>query len=139
MSIAKNNRDEAFKNNTDEASQVKDLQKSMSSIKHKFLVMSSKGGVGKTSVIVNLALAPSMRGMKVGLMDLNYNSPEIHKLFGFEFEAAGEIDNLNVIEPSHLLDFLIQLVHTPHVIRTQLLIRVSRCRFGNALPLRPSR
>jgi len=61
----------------------------MSSIKHKFLVMSSKGGVGKTSVIVNLALALSMKGMKVGLMDLNYNSPEIHKLFGLELFSTG--------------------------------------------------
>ena len=92
MSIADNSRDQASKNNPDEASQVKDLQKSMSSIKHKLLFISSEGGVGKTSVIVNFALALSMRGMKVGLMDLNYNSPEIHKIFGFEVEAVGERD-----------------------------------------------
>jgi Mrp family chromosome partitioning ATPase len=34
----------------------------MSSIKHKFLVMSSQGGVGKTSVIVNFALALANKG-----------------------------------------------------------------------------
>jgi Mrp family chromosome partitioning ATPase len=92
MSITENNRNRASKKNTDEASQVQDLQKSMSSIKHKFLVMSSRGGVGKTNVIVNLAMAFLKRGVKCGLMDLNYNSPEIHKLFGFDFEAAGKID-----------------------------------------------
>jgi Mrp family chromosome partitioning ATPase len=54
--------------------------------------MSSKGGVGKTSVIVNLAMALLRRGVKCGLMDLNYNSPEIHKIFGFDFEATSEID-----------------------------------------------
>ena len=62
MSITENNRNRASKKNTDEASQVQDLQKSMSSIKHKFLVMSSQGGVGKTSVIVNLAMALSKKG-----------------------------------------------------------------------------
>ena len=40
----------------------------MTIIKHKFLVMSSKGGVGKTSVLANLALSLAKKGMKVGLI-----------------------------------------------------------------------
>jgi Mrp family chromosome partitioning ATPase len=78
--------------NTRKSQQVQDFRESLSSIKHKFLVMSSRGGVGKTGVIVNLAMALLKRGVKCGLMDLNYNSPEIHKLFGFDFEAGGKID-----------------------------------------------
>jgi len=50
MSITENSRNGASKKNTDEAEQVQALQESMSSINHKFLVMSSQGGVGKTSV-----------------------------------------------------------------------------------------
>ena len=92
MSIAENNRDEASNNNTDEASQVRDLQKFMSSIKHKFLVMSSQGGVGKTSVIVSLAVALSKKGMKVGLMDANFRCPDIRRMLGLEPAVANNSD-----------------------------------------------
>ena len=59
-------------------------QRSMSSIKHKFLVMSSQKGVGKTSVIVNLAVALSKRGVKVGLMDDNFHGPGVFRMLGLE-------------------------------------------------------
>ena len=62
MSITENKRDSVFRKNTDEAMKVEAIQESMASIKHKFLVMSSKGGVGKTSVLVNLAMALSKKG-----------------------------------------------------------------------------
>lgn len=88
MGLTENNRDRASNNNTDEASQVKDLQKAMSSIKHKFLVMSSQGGVGKTSVVVNLAVALSKRRVKVGLMDVNFHGPDIHRMLGLEPAVA---------------------------------------------------
>jgi len=77
---------------TETSQRVQALQESLSSIKHKFLVMSSKGGVGKTSVIVNLAMALSRRGVKGGLMDVNFSSPDIHKMFGFEFAAASDLN-----------------------------------------------
>jgi len=78
--------------NTEKSQQGQALQESLSSIKHKFLVMSSNGGVGKTSVIVNLAMALSSKGVKGGLMDVNYCSPDIHKMFGFELAVASDID-----------------------------------------------
>ena len=84
MSITCNNRNRAPKKNTDEAPQVQALQESMSSIKHKFLVISSQAGVGKTSVIVNLAVALSKRGVRVGIMDVNYHGPDIHRMLGLE-------------------------------------------------------
>jgi len=78
--------------NTQKSQQFQDDRGFISAIKHRFLFMSSKGEVGNTSVSVNLALVFSRKGMKVGLMDLNYYSPEIHKIFGFEVEAVGEMD-----------------------------------------------
>ena len=92
MSITENNRNSASKKNTDEALQVQALQESMSSIKHKFLVMSSQGGVGKTSVIVNLAVSLAKKGMKVGLMDANFHGPDIHRMLGLEPAVASNSD-----------------------------------------------
>ncbi len=92
MSITENNRNRASNKSTEEASQVKDLQKAMSSIKHKFLVMSSQGGVGKTSVVVNLAVALSKKGVKVGLMDVNFHGPDIRRMLGLEPAVASNSD-----------------------------------------------
>ncbi len=92
MSITENKRDSASGKNTDEAMQVQALQESLSSIKHKFLVMSTQGGVGKTSVIVNLALALSKRGVKVGLMDANYQGPDIRGMLGLELATTSDSD-----------------------------------------------
>ena len=57
---------------------------SMARIKQKYLALSSQGGVGKTSVIVNLALALSNRGVKVGLMDVNFLAPDIYRMLGLK-------------------------------------------------------
>ena len=92
MSISGSNSDEVFKIGTDKASKVQVPQKSISSVKHKLLVMSSQGGVGKTSVIVNLAVTLSKRGVKVGLMDLNFQGPDIHRMLGLEIAVAGNLD-----------------------------------------------
>lgn len=51
-------------------------------IKHKLMVMSGKGGVGKSSVAVYLALSLARRGFKVGLMDIDLHGPSIPKMLG---------------------------------------------------------
>jgi len=48
--------------------------------------------VGKTSVIVNLAVALSKRGVRVGIMDVNYHGPDIHRMLGLEPSVAGVSD-----------------------------------------------
>jgi ATP-binding protein involved in chromosome partitioning len=58
------------------------IQESLSLIKHKLLVMSGKGGVGKSSVSANLAVALSRRGAKVGLMDVDLHGPDIPRMLG---------------------------------------------------------
>jgi Mrp family chromosome partitioning ATPase len=93
MSITDDKRASVFGKYTDEAMKVQTTQESMASIKHKFVVMSSKGGVGKTSAILNLAMALSRRGVKVGLMDVNFHSPDIHTMLGLEPSVARDPDN----------------------------------------------
>lgn len=68
------------------------IKLALENIKHKILVMSGKGGVGKSTVAVNLAFGLSERGYKVGLMDVDLHGPDIPKMLGLEFEVveAGE-------------------------------------------------
>ncbi len=59
-------------------------RESLSRIKKKFIVMSGKGGVGKTSVSVNIAIALARAGMKVGLMDVDIHGPDIPRMLGLD-------------------------------------------------------
>jgi Mrp family chromosome partitioning ATPase len=54
----------------------------MSRIKHKVLVMSGKGGVGKTTVAVNLSIALAVSGKSVGLMDIDIHGPNVPNMIG---------------------------------------------------------
>ncbi len=64
----------------DDASVKDSLQK----IKNKFIVMSGKGGVGKTSTSVNLALALAAKGFNVGLLDVDLHGPDVPRMLGLE-------------------------------------------------------
>jgi len=60
------------------------LQKTISSIKHTIAIQSGKGGVGKSTVTWNLALAFAERGLSVGVMDADVTGPSIPLLAGLE-------------------------------------------------------
>jgi len=53
-------------------------------IKHKYLVLSGKGGVGKSSVAVNLAVWLAGRGKNTGLLDVDIHGPSVPKLLNLE-------------------------------------------------------
>lgn len=60
------------------------LQDNISHIKHKIVVLSGKGGVGKSTVATNIAVALSLKNQKVGLMDVDIHGPSIPKMLGLE-------------------------------------------------------
>lgn len=64
--------------------QEAEVKGSLEKIKHKFLVMSGKGGVGKTSVSVNLSMALAKKGYKVGLMDVDIHGPDVPRMLGLK-------------------------------------------------------
>ncbi|MEN6341010.1 MAG: Mrp/NBP35 family ATP-binding protein [Methanospirillum sp.] len=66
-------------------------------VKHVILVLSGKGGVGKSTVAVNLAYALSSRGFNTGLLDLDLHGPTVPKMLGIENARLQTIDNK--IEP----------------------------------------
>ncbi|KAI5365222.1 Putative flagellum site-determining protein YlxH/ Fe-S cluster assembling factor NBP35 [Septoria linicola] len=57
---------------------------SLGEIKHIVLVLSGKGGVGKSSVTTQLALSLSLQGHSVGVLDVDLTGPSIPRFFGIE-------------------------------------------------------
>jgi Mrp family chromosome partitioning ATPase len=60
------------------------IKSSLDKIKHKFIVMSGKGGVGKTSTSVNLSVALANQGFKVGIMDVDLHGPDVPRMLGMK-------------------------------------------------------
>jgi Mrp family chromosome partitioning ATPase len=93
------------------------LQSTLSKIKRKILVMSGKGGVGKSTVATNVAMGLAKRGYQVGLMDVDLHGPDICRMLDLKdklFTEKGEKpkllppmkynDNLKVISLEYLME-----------------------------------
>jgi Mrp family chromosome partitioning ATPase len=63
------------------------IQESLQRIRHRIVVFSGKGGVGKTTVAVNLACTLARRGDRVGLLDADVTGPDVPKMLGIETQA----------------------------------------------------
>ena len=76
----------------------KRIAEKMKKIKHKLMVLSGKGGVGKTTVAVNLAATLALRGFKVGLLDADIHGPNVPKMLGVQ-NAKLEVNEKQMIVP----------------------------------------
>jgi Mrp family chromosome partitioning ATPase len=65
-----------------QAARTAEVKAVLDRIKHKFVVMSGKGGVGKTSTTVNLGLALADAGHRVGIMDVDLHGPDVPRMLG---------------------------------------------------------
>ncbi len=92
------------------------IEANLDRIKHKLIVISGKGGVGKSTVAVNVAYGLALKGHKVGILDVDIHGPSIAKMLGIEGEklkmkAKGEFpepikvtDNLYALTIATLVD-----------------------------------
>lgn len=110
------------------------LKRNMSQIKHKIAVISGKGGVGKSTVAANLAMAFSLHGYKdhVGILDIDIHGPCIPKLLGVKGRRcqSSPLGVLPVISPMGIkvvsMDFLVQSQETPVIWRGPLKMQAIR-------------
>jgi len=58
------------------------VKKTLDKIKTKIIVMSGKGGVGKTSTAVNLSIALAKIGHQIGIMDVDLHGPDVPRMLG---------------------------------------------------------
>ncbi len=63
------------------------LQARLCRIGHKIVVLSGKGGVGKSTVAVNLATALALNGLRVGLLDVDIHGPSVPTMLGLEGQS----------------------------------------------------
>ncbi len=89
------------------------VSRTLAKIRNRLLVFSGKGGVGKSTVAANLALAFAMKGLKVGLLDVDIHGPNLAKMLGVEdkkmdispdgLRAVDVSENLKLVSMSFLL------------------------------------
>jgi len=77
---------------------------SLNRIKNKFVVMSGKGGVGKTSTAVNIAIALANKGFKVGIMDVDLHGPDVPRMLGLT--GMPDVNSNRKLNPMRYSDHL---------------------------------
>lgn len=111
--------------------QKEKIKKRMEKIKYKLTIISGKGGVGKSTIAVNLAYGLLFQGKKVGILDVDIHGPSLAKMLGIEGRKLGASED-NVIEPinitSHLkvvtIASLLESVDTPVIWRGPLKMKL---------------
>ena len=74
------------------------INQRMKKIRYKVMVISGKGGVGKSTLAVNLAYGLLFQGKTVGVLDVDIHGPSLAKMLGIEDRRLGSSDN-EVLEP----------------------------------------
>lgn len=81
------------------AQQDNAITRSLGKIKNKILVMSGKGGVGKSTVSVNLALSLAKKGYQVGLMDVDIHGPDVVRMLNITGTIEPPASEKELVKP----------------------------------------
>jgi len=121
-----------MENKTSNLTNDEKLKNNLSGIKKKFIVLSGKGGVGKTTVSVNLAYSLALKNYKVGLLDVDIHGPNVAKMLGIEnavFEPEdSRIPTIKVLPNLEVMSMALFLENsdTPVIWRGPLKIKLIR-------------
>ncbi len=74
------------------------INAALAGIKNRLLVFSGKGGVGKTTIAVNIAAGLALEGRRVGVLDVDIHGPNVAKMLGVE-NATLELDKTGRMKP----------------------------------------
>lgn len=107
------------------------LKERLSRIRRKIIVMSGKGGVGKSTVAVNLAMSAMLSGQRVGLLDVDLHGPSVPTMLGLEGRRlVGDEDGIIPAEIGGLkvlsVGFLLKSADDPVIWRGPMKIGVIR-------------
>ncbi len=115
---------EKFKKQLEEEHKV--ISEKMKGIRHVIVVLSGKGGVGKTTVAINLATSFALNGLRVGVLDADIHGPNTPKMLGIKnyAPAVGESGIMPAIGPLNMkvmsMAFLLPNPDTPVIWRGPL-------------------
>lgn len=118
--------------NREREEQDKKITNALGRIRNKIIVMSGKGGVGKSTMAVNIAAGLADRGYRVGLMDTDLHGPNVLKMLGLEKEKINSAEGglFPLYYSPHLavmsIAALLQTSDTPVIWRGPLKIGVIR-------------
>jgi ATP-binding protein involved in chromosome partitioning len=102
--------------------QDRKIREKMAKVRHKIAVISGKGGVGKSTVTANLAMAFALKGYAVGILDADIHGPSIPKMLGLKgkrLQVSKDNEIIPVFGPMNIkvvsMDFLLQSDEDPVV------------------------
>lgn len=79
-----------------ETAKTRAIKKTLQGIRRTLFVMSGKGGVGKSAVTVNLAVALANTGLKVGILDVDMHGPSVPSLLGVDDHLSAKDEEILV-------------------------------------------
>lgn len=94
------------------AKQDIEIRERLSHIKNKILVMSGKGGVGKSSIAAYLAVLLSKKGYKVGLLDVDLHGPSIPRMLGLNGKVMKSETSEKILPIQHLSNLHVMSIET---------------------------
>lgn len=97
--------------------QIEAIKENLKDVKNIVMVISGKGGVGKSTVASNLALVLAGMGKKIGLLDIDIHGPNLPKMLGVEKERMQSLHE-NRIKPVRISDNL-KLVSMAFLLRQE--------------------